>query len=389
MSDNMDNITKISPKKPRKIWRFVVLGIAVLLVSTALVLYLFAEELNLDAVGRWFRYMSVREQEDYGSFAFDAHSSNRYALFDDGLAIGSVGGVETHREEGTVKYRLGASMTEAALKTGKDLLLCYDVGGRSLMVLHAEKGKLLELTTEGSIYDADVSYKDTFCTSTVESGYKTVLRVYNGKQKEIYRWFSASAFMPVCAVSPDGDHLAAASVGQQGGTFESTLHVFRTDSEDTAVTVPLGEELVYDLRFVGDERICVIGSSRISWYSVSGEKIGSHELQPQYLADYDMYGDGFVLLNVNKYITGDASRVVSVDHTGKVLGQLELEEPVLNISACGKYAAVLTAKRLIICRRDLSIYAEAENIWMASDVLMRKDGTAIMVAGSSADLYIP
>lgn len=389
MSDNASNVTKFSVPRPRRVWRVILLCVAVAFVAAALVMFLFSEELDLDSALRRMRYGAEEKRQGYGSFTFEPHSTNRYALFDGGVAIAFSSGLETRREDGAVTHSAAAVMEEPSIHAEGDLLLHYAVGGKDLSLIHAKDGELLRLSSEGGFYDADLSRGGTLCTSGAESGYKTVLRVYNDRQKEIYRWFSASRFMPLCAVSPDGKCLAAVSVGQSAGSFESVLHLFSTRQEEPVASLSLGDELVYDLRYTENGIVCAVTESCLLWFGETGEELGRCDVLSGYLADFDLSGSDFSLLRLNMFQTGEQSSVVSVNTEGEELGSCYFAEPVLDIAAGGKYAAVLTARKLTVFRRDLSVYAECANETGATSVLLRPDGTAYLLTDSGAKLFIP
>ena len=383
-----DNLTKLKTAyQGRK--RVVLLCAIAAVVLLILVLVLFGDALNLDAIGRWARYGKARANENYGTVTYDAHSSNRYALWEDGLAVASIGGLETFKEDGFSVKQAATSMTNPALQTGSKVTVCYDVAGKKLLAMSEGREVTLEADAEGGYFDADISNGDTICTVSSESGYKTVLRVYDEKQQEIYRWFSASRFMPICAVSPNGKKAATVGLGEKDGAFQSTLYLFHTDVEEPWAETPLGGGLIYDLRFVSDNRICAVEEDAVYWLDGSGKVHSTFDLSSWYLDDYDMSGDGFLLLSLNMYKAGDRCSVVSVDYDGNQLGSLFVGTEVLDISACGRYAAILTTEELIICRRDLSEYLKVPNSWMATSVLMREDGTAYLMTGNTAELFIP
>jgi len=389
MSDNASNITKLNASGRGKLWRVVLLFAAVLFVVAALVLFLFAEELDLDAMGRRLRYGKVEGRSAYGSFTYEPHSSNRFSRFGDGVAVASVVGLETYGENGSAALHVDDIMEESALTEGEELLLHFDVGGASLSLIHPKNGRLLQLTSDSGFYDADLSSGDTLCTAAAESGYKTVLRVYDENQKEVYRWFSASRFMPLCAVSSDAKRLAAVSVGQSEGSFASALHLFTTRNEEPSAEISLGGDLVYDLRYTENGTLCAVTESALLWFNAEGEETGRCDILSGYLSDFDLAGDKFSLLKLNMFQTGEQCTVVAVDEKGEELGSVYYAEPVLDISANGKYAAVLTARKLTIYRRDLSVYAECANETGASKVLLRPDGTSFLLTDSGASLFIP
>jgi len=389
MSDNTFNVTKLSFTRPRRLWRVLLLCLAVAVVATALVLFLFSDELDLDSAFRRLRYGAPEKRAGYGSFTFEPHATNCYALFDGGIAIAFSSGLEIRGENGAVTHSVATIMEEPAVKAAKELLLHYSVGGSELSLIHAESGEVLKLSSEGGFYDADLSSGGTLCTAAAESGYKTVLRVYDEDQKEVYRWFSASRFMPLCAVSPDGKRAAAVSVGQSEGSFESVLHLFSTREEEPVADVSLGSDLVYDLRYTDDGTLCAVTESALLWFNDEGEQTGRCDILSGYLSDFDLSGDKFSLLRLNMFQTGEQCAVAAVNDKGEELGSVYYAEPVLDISANGKYAAVLTARKLTVYRRDLSVYAECANETGASAVLLRPDGTAFLLTDSTSSLFIP
>lgn len=389
MSDNTFNVTKLGVIRPRRLWRVILLCLTVAVVAAALVLVLFSEELDLDSAFRRLRYGAPEKRAGYGSFSFAPHATNRYALFDGGVAIAFSSGLETRGENGVVTYSAATVMEEPAVKTAKELLLHYSVGGSELSLIHAEKGEVLKLSSEGGFYDADLSSGGTLCTAAAESGYKTVLRVYDADQKEVYRWFSASRFMPLCAVSPHGERAAAVSLGQSEGSFESVLHLFSTREEEPVADISLGSDLVYDLRYTDDGTLCVVTESALFWFDDEGEQTGRCDILSGYLSDFDLSGDKFSLLRLNMFQTGEQCTVAAVNNKGEELGSVYYADPVLDISANGKYAAVLTSRKLTVYRRDLSVYAECANETGASVVLLRPDGTAFLLTDSASSLFIP
>ena len=75
-------------------------------------------------------------------------------------------------------------------------------------------------------------------------------------------------------------------------------------------------------------------------------------------------------------------------------GTLEAKElylgiEVLSVSASGSYLAVLTVDGLNIYTQDLTLYAQQTDTSAATRVLQRSDGTALLISGNSASLFIP
>ena len=62
---------------------------------------------------------------------------------------------------------------------------------------------------------------------------------------------------------------------------------------------------------------------------------------------------------------------------------------MLDISAAGQYLAVLFSDGLVIYTADLNEYARRDNTRYARGVLMRADGTAVLLGASEGWLFVP
>lgn len=388
-----DNVTRMEPEQPsgrRGLWKkIVVFAVIVAAVCGLVALILFSDGLNLDSLRRWVKYMNVSGDGSYGVYSFDSHSSNRYESFGDGLAVASVSGLTVFGEQGEELFTMQKQMALPQLQVRGDLAMVYDVGGGSLLALHRKNGEVLRLEENRAILDADLSDGGYLCISSSASGYKSVLSVYNSSQNLIYRWLSSTTYIPLCSVSADGRWLAAVGLGQSGGAFESSLLLFRTDSEDIQRSVSLGSQLIYDLMFVGDKTICAVGETSVQFLSLEGELLGSYAYEDRYLKDFTDGGDGFLTLAVNMYRAGNRYSLVTVDEKGRELASVYLGQEILDLSACGRYIAALTPEGLTVYTQSLSVYAETADTGSATSVVMRKDGSVLLLGNGQGKLYLP
>lgn len=385
-----DNVSRLAPRPGRRVWkRIVAFALVFLLAAAAAGLYAFRDRLNLDAARRFVRYLNVRADASGGGFTFDSHNANQYASMQGGLAVAAVSGLSVYDAEGEETGFAQAKLETPALRMGEKLALAFDVGGTRLLALSDSGEVRLDITTPRPIFDADAAEDGALCYAAAESGYKTVLYAYDAQQTLIYRWLSSSQYLPLCAVSPGAGYLAAISPGQQSGMFASELHIFNTASNDAPRTASLGTELVYDLDFADDALLCVVGETKAQWVGLDGIVQASYSYDGEYLSDFDFGGDGFLSLIVNMYKAGNHCRVVSVDETGTELGSMAFDEQILDFSAAGGYLAVLTAEKLTIYDSTMKPYFERTNTKSATNVIMRADGSAILLGGGRGETVLP
>ncbi len=386
MWDNENNREETQNRKQSS--RVVAMVLLTAVVLGILALILFPEELNLDAVRRWFSYLNVRNDGEYGSYTFDSHNSNRYAALEDQLVIGTVGGLYGYDDYGREVLAIQGMLELPVLETEGEFALSYDASGNT-MLLGSKKGTLLQLSEQFPVYDADLAPDGALAFATTASGYKSVLTVYDEDQTMIYRWLSSSTYIPVCAVSEKGSRLAGVGLGQSDGTFESRLYLFETTKEEPTASFSLGNELIYDLNFVRNDLICAIGESSVQFVRPDGSKVGTYSYGGQYLKDHDNGGDGFLALTLNMYKAGNRYTVVTVNDKGEEVASLYLGEEIVDLSANGKYLAVLTPEAMTIYHSDLKVYAQTTEIAGITSVAMRKDGTAVLIGNGGGTLYIP
>lgn len=387
-----DKVTPLHPERERRrklrrrIWSLVGLVIFVLLL---LAVILFHQELNLDRLRRFVTYLNVDTDGDYGHYSYESHNSSAYAAFDDGLAVASVAGLKLFGPDGVETASASSTMTTPALDTGDRVALAWDAGGTSIIAASAKEGTVLDLVTEQALLDADISEGDEIAYAVAADGYRTVLTVLDSNQKETFKWYSSSSYLPLCAVSEGGDQLAAVALGQNEGAFESRLLLLDTAVEDQeGVTVSLGNQMIFDLDYLGS-RLCAVGENSLCMVDDNGEVLGTYDYDSSYLMDYSLDGDGYAVLSVNEYRAGSRYSIVTVDDNGEEIASTYLGEEVLSVSAAGNYVAVLTAERLLIYTSDLELYHETVEIAGASRAAMRGDGSVLLIGSDSAELYLP
>jgi len=92
---------------------------------------------------------------------------------------------------------------------------------------------------------------------------------------------------------------------------------------------------------------------------------------------------------VNTYRAGNRYSLVTVDKKGQRIAGTYIGQEILSLSACGRYIAVLTAEGLTIYTQNLSVYAQTIETGNATDVVMREDGSVLLLGNGQGRLYIP
>ncbi|SBW07461.1 conserved hypothetical protein [uncultured Eubacteriales bacterium] len=383
-------------KKPNIVVRLLAFLLTLALVLGAVALVVYRDKVSFDSLRRYFAYHNL-QKNDSGqaeSFHYDGSSKDSFAAAGDSLLVCSDSGVRLYSGSGAQYAADQAVLESPVTQSSGSYALAYDAGGRSLFVYkdRSEKGTPPQENIQGDILSARVNASGRLAVTTRATGYKGSVTVYDAQLAPALQLNLSSSFVTDALVSADNKTLAAITMGQGTGSFESALSLYalsRTE-EDTApdATCPLGSGVVLDL---GE---CAAGYWALSDASLSlvdhaGSLAGSYDYNGRYLKEFSLGGDSFAALLLGKYRAGTVSDLVVVDSTGAASATLSVNEQVLSLSASGRYLAVLTADRLDLYTADLTPYATLEGTQGARKVLMREDGTALLVGSNTARLYIP
>ena len=374
--------------------RITLMLLSILLVLLLLAWLIFPHVMNPDRLVRFFRYMGLREKENYGRVTFEAAAGNVYAGFDDGLLVGTETGLTLYALDGEQKAFVQGSLPTPVLRTGGEVSLVFSPGSSYAAAIGAGGDILLDGALSGALLDASVSFDGYSVRLIAESGSKAVAEVLNPKQEAIYRFSSRTRYLNACAVSEKGEWLAVASLEEERSIYRSAVVLLRTDrpvadleQEDSgAVRAELGNRVIYELRFLDESHLLAVTQDELVFLDLKGELLSSLPLEGERLVDYAVSREGWLLLALEG---GGAARVLSLDASGNTLARLELADRVRSVSAEGRYGAVLTEMELRILDSRLEEYDRSWDVLGATRVVVRADGTALLIAAGGTKLFIP
>ena len=390
----MEELKPVPPapkKKPSLLLRLLAFLLTLVLLLGAVALVAFRDRINLDAVKRYFTYRSL-EREDTGQAApFQVDSSGRggFSNLGEDLLVWSSAGVRLYSPAGVEYISESLSFARPMADVREEAAVVYDAGGTVLRV-YAGRKQVFSLDAEQGheILSARMGPGGTLAVVTRETGYKGVVTLYDSGYQPDMAIRISSRFVMDSILSQDGEVAAVLTVGQSDSVFESSLALYDRTGDAPFAQCSLGNNAILDLGCSGGV-FWALGETGLSMVPLSGEGQVSFDYGGTYLKDYSLGGDGFATLLLGKYRAGSAASLTTVDAQGQTLGALELEEQILDLSAAGRYVAVLTATSLSIYTRDLQLYQGLDNTMGARSVALRGDGTAYLIGGETAQLYIP
>lgn len=204
----------------------------------------------------------------------------------------------------------------------------------------------------------------------------------------VFTYLSAQRFVMTAALGRDDRTLAAVTMGQEDGGFQSFLVLYRTNSDKEVAATAINGGAVYALETM-QKSFCAVSEQGLYLLDTDGALRSSYSYGGQYLRRCAT-GDGdWAALLLSRYKSGGFASLITVDNDGNELGGCDIDGEVLDMSTAGRYVAVLFSDRLTIYDKYLTEVATLPDVSEARAVLMREDGSAVLAGAAGASLYLP
>lgn len=393
-----DNLTReefrrsqAAPRRSGGFGRALRVLLTLLIVLAVVVAAAWKDLKSLDSVKRLFSYNKITQDEQGKAelYTFSNDRSNVFALLGDHLIVASTTNVTVLGDDGSIVYSGSVKLASPAIAVGGQTAAVYDIGAQTLLVFSAS-GLVRDMSGEcsGSILSVSLNPSDYLTLNAEKSGYKSTVTVYDASGEKVFAFNSSERYVIDAAVLRDCKHMAAVTLGEANGAVANTVSLYSLGSEKAASVNTLTGSLLLSLDSVAGSLACLTDES-LTFFTAGGSLAGSYRFEYPYLRGVSMEGDGFAALLLSRYRSGSALRIVTVGTDGEALGGLDSRGEVLSLSAAGNYLAVLYSDSLVIYTPQMEEYARLVGTEYARAVIMRDDGTAVLIGSASAWLYIP
>ena len=383
--------SQAAPRRGRGLKRVLMVLLVLIAVLAAVVAAAWKDLSGLDSVRRLFSYNNVTQDEQgkVELYSFSNDRSNTFALLGDHLIVASTTGVSVYGSSGDVVDSTSVKLTNPAIAVGGQTAAVYDIGGQTLL-LYSSGGLVRDMSGEcsGSILSVSVNPSDYLALNAEKSGYKSAVTVYDASGEKVFAFNSSERYVIDAVVMRDCKRMAAVTLGESDGSFADTVNIYSLGSEKADSVNTLTGSLLLSLDSVAGTLSCLTDEG-LTLFSANGTLAGSYRYEYPYLRGSSMGGDSFAVLLLSRYRSGSTLKLVTVASDGTEMASLDSNQEILSLSAAGKYIAVLYSDSLVLYTAQLQEYARLDGTEYARSVLMRADGTAVLVGSSSAWLYIP
>ena len=373
-------------KKPRK-WLWLTLIVLVVLGAVAAAVLWDAN--SFDGLRRSIIYARAEKDETGCAklYYYENDATSRFAAIDGSLVTVAANQVRLLDERSQVLYQNSVRFLHPDLVSGGGVAVAYDIGGTALYALDS-KSLRWQQETEGELIAVTVNPHGYVTAVYNKSGAKAAVTVWDSNGAAVFTFQSAQRFVMTAALGQDDRTLAAVTMGQEDGKFQSFLVLYHTDSDKMVATTPVDGGVAYALETLQRE-FCAVTEQGLYLLDSGGELKASYSYGGQFLRRCVVGDGGWATLLLSRYKSGGYASLITVDGDGNELGGCDIDGEVLDISTAGRYVAVLFSDRLTIYDKYLTEVATLPDVSEVRAVLMRADGSAVLAGASGASLYLP
>ena len=366
-------------KKPRK-WLWLTLIVLVVLGAVAAAVLWDAN--SFDGLRRSIIYARAEKDETGCAklYYYENDATSRFAAIDGSLVTVAANQVRLLDERSQVLYQNSVRFLHPDLVSGGGVAVAYDIGGTALYALDS-KGLRWQQETEGELIAVTVNPHGYVTAVYNKSGAKAAVTVWDSNGAAVFTFQSAQRFVMTAALGQDDRTLAAVTMGQEDGKFQSFLVLYHTDSDKMVATTPVDGGVAYALETLQRE-FCAVTEQGLYLLDSGGELKASYSYGGQFLRRCVVGDGGWAALLLSRYKSGGYASLITVDGDGNELGGCDIDGEVLDISTAGRYVAVLFSDRLTIYDKYLTEVATLPDVSEVRAVLMRADGSAVLAGAS-------
>lgn len=378
---------RLRQKKKSRKWLWLTLIVLVVLGAVAAAVLWDAN--SFDCLRRSIIYARAEKDETGCAklYYYENDATSRFAAIDGSLVTVAANQVRLLDERSQVLYQNSVRFLHPDLVSGGGVAVAYDIGGTVLYALDS-KGLRWQQETEGELIAVTVNPHGYVTAVYNKSGAKAAVTVWDSNGAAVFTFQSAQRFVMTAALGQDDRTLAAVTMGQEDGKFQSFLVLYHTDSDKMVATTPVDGGVAYALETLQRE-FCAVTEQGLYLLDSGGELKASYSYGGQFLRRCVVGDGGWAALLLSRYKSGGYASLITVDGDGNELGGCDIDGEVLDISTAGRYVAVLFSDRLTIYDKYLTEVATLPDVSEVRAVLMRADGSAVLAGASGASLYLP
>ena len=241
-------------------------------LCSGVVLVVYRDHFNLDALKRHMTYRSL-EKNDQGQtaeFTYTRDASNAFASLNGSLVLCSDTALQLYSNSGVLYIDRQVKMNNPVISVCGTYAVVYDVGGNNLYVIH-NKEVVFEYTSKSGCDLLSARVNENGCLAVVEE----LLLAEN----------VSSEYVVDAVISPSNSQFAVVSIAQRSGKFSSIVSLYDGKEGDQLASTVLEDQFILEVHWESNN-IWLQGNDSATVLDQELNVLGTWSEPNQYLQGY-------------------------------------------------------------------------------------------------------
>ena len=293
-----------------------------------------------------------------------------------------------YNSQGLKKYNKNAEFEEEyyrnsyapiMFKSGKYVALA-DTSSSEITVI---KGNSVcyEVKVPQNVKRVSVNKKGYLTVLSGETGYKSVVIVFDNTGTEKYRWYSDESYAIDAKLSDNSKLLAVASVKMGTNMLNTVVEQYKIKDENVLSSIQLEELIPYSITF-NDSSVVLIGDKKAYTISSTGKIKGEYDYKGRTLECFDMDNKNNIVLALSEDM--GLSEVILLNKNLKEKGTNSCEFHITMLDENNGKAAVAGEGNVKVLKSNGKSLVEGEFSKDGSNIVLSDNWRSFAIYSSSS-----
>ena len=279
--------------------------------------------------------------------------------FGDTIALLTDTNLYTYNHSGSQLVNAQHGLASPVMKTSNGRILLYDRGGQRLSV-YSKSALSAGISSDYTIYAADISDRGTFAVSTNSDEYLSQVFVYDGNGENIiFKWFSAEKPVIDVSLADNRDAMVVGCVDVSDGGYLSSITRFQFSIEQELEQAQIPGELLLSVDYFNSDTVFAVTDSRVVRLNGELREVASYPFEGSTLNQFLIRPDGGAVLLLGDYVETKQLSVVSLDSAMQRQGLYTIDFEPVSLKADQQYLFVAGQDSIAILSLDGTLLATA------------------------------
>ncbi len=361
--------------------RLAVCGVVLLICCIFVFTALKWDTLSPEGAAEWFSFSDSTNSSFTSQISGISVLENNFNDIDKGLIYVSDTSIVCLNHDGEILFSEQHNFTNPLIKSSKLYSIAFNEGGSNFRIL-SEKGEVHRGTQGTAITDCDINDSGTYCVISDQTGYLSNLSVYDRNNEFLYSYYFNDFYAVSVSVSSDGSKAAVGAVNSVDGRLVSKVYLLDFSSTTPANVYTYNDQIVYEVKFIEEEKFAVVTDSLVSVIDSSNGKESAYSFNKRVLTAYNISYKENIVLSLSRSDDGRECSVVSLDTKGNETGSFQTNLKISSLDVKNDRIAVLSSNSLCVFNSYGDSFGEWEVGNDAKAALLPQEKTAYILGVS-------